>query len=352
MPEGAIFFSTGDMFRNSFLYQREGLGRRRDVSFVDQDLMVLPWYVGQLRRRGTLRLPETMVAVTGEAGTGSGAWLDWNADAGTPRAGRPCVAVKLVDDSYRDRYRLEPMGFWSRVVARRAPVDLERWHREFSGIARQWTLVSMRRRYPPASWEATDAVFYPFACGQLLGLGDLVSILRPEAPRSDTLPALREAAGWRGERAAELLAHRADFLAQMLGDSLVALGARTDSIVGVRAMDHARAALSLDAGNAQALETLASLLARGGERLAELEARQRLVDLTPGDYTRVVAYLRLALEIHRTLDGGADLLQRAEAARDRFVRLLGIAQRLDPRSPFAAVRERWSRPLAEIPDLR
>lgn len=352
MPSRAIFFSTGDMFRNSFLYQRECLGHRRDVSLVDEDLMVLPWYVGQLRRRGTLRLPEGMTATVADSSTGSRAWIDFNADAGDTRPGRPAVAVKLVDDTSLDRYRLEARGLWSRVVPRRAPVDLVRWEREYSAIARQWTVRSLERRYPDASWEASDEVFYPFALGELLGLRDLVGIVRPALADDDTIPALRDTERWPGKLRADLAAYRADFLCQSLQDAQVGLDAAADSAVAARAMSLARNALDLDPSNDQALRSLILLLSRRGERREELQLRERLLDLRPGDFEQITAYLRLAVAELRSSPSRAELAARAESVRGRFLRLLEIANRIAPDPQFVALREHWSMPLDEIPELR
>src|SRR6185369_12367058 len=104
VPEHARYFASGDLFHNSVLYAQHGLHRRRDVSVIEQDLVAFPWYARQLRRRGTLRLPERSSVDS----TTSATWLELNAGDG-----RPAAAVKFIDDTYRARWELVPRGIVS-----------------------------------------------------------------------------------------------------------------------------------------------------------------------------------------------------------------------------------------------
>jgi len=348
MPRRAVFLNTGEIFGNSFYYQQWCLGRRPDVTMVDQDLLFLPWYADELRRRGQVVVPR-------EGATSSRAWLDQYV-GGPPAEARPVLAVKLLDPTYQGSYRLEPHGIWSVARLRSEPTDFAEWEREYAQVAQSWEPRSISREYDNTSWEASEGAFYTYALGQLEGLRDAVGIVSRTPVSFARVPALDQAEAWSGRRRADLLGFRADFLRQCLADSLLGSDPEIARQAAHKAMEAARASLSLDGGNVQGLHAAASLMPMQPELAdasEELRLRQRLVDQRPGDFSELIPYFRLAIRLQKTAGAAnASTEARAQEVQARLVRLLGICSKLDPDPTLDRARSYWSQPLEEIAELR
>ncbi len=349
MPARAIFLSNGDLFRNSFFYQQTCLGRRPDITLVEQSMMAASWYVRQLRRRRALALPETMTMYTAEPNTQSKAWLDLNLKPATDSLRRPIVAVSLIDGSYASDYRLLSVGLWSEVVRKNESVDVFEWANRSLGAARRWAVASLARDYPETSWEGSEGIFYPYALGRLRALLDMASAADPARSDSAEVPALREAERWRGHRRAEYLAYQADFWQTCITDSLFASRQWPSSLLATRAMALAESSLAIDPANLQALQTIAALrstVARFRDPVEELRIRRRIVEGRPGDTAELVLYFRLVMSIMRdsALRDPA-LFDDAQVVRLRFVRLLEICMRCSNAPELAQLHQRWTMPL-------
>jgi len=354
MPSGAIVFSSGDLFRNSFHYQQVCLGRRRDLTLVDQPMMAAAWYVDQLRRRHALELPDRMTAYTGEPATRSRAWLDLNLGPAAAGARRRILAVQCIDDDYRSAYRLVPMGLWAEVRPGPERPDLGPWADAYSDVVRRWAIPSLDVDYPGTSWEASTGTSYTRALANLEALRDLVRALgRGSSPEP---PALAAAGRWRDLRRADYLANQAEFWLVCNVDSLVPPREDTDSLLATTALALARASLVLDPDNLHGLKVAAALMSavpRLDDPRAEAQIRRRIVLQRPGDLSELTAYLRAAARLMRDpAVRNEGLQEEAEAARRRFVGLLDLALKLGNDPDLERQRERWSAPLQGPDDPR
>lgn len=352
VPERALLFSNGDLQGNSVYYQQATLGHRRDVSLIDQPMMGAPWYVEQLRRRNVLALPAPSSPESAEALGRTRAWLDLCVPRPGAKSARPVVALQLMDDSYRDAYRMIPMGLWAAVVPRGERPDLRAWTRDFVSVVRRWQVRSLDGSYAPTSWEADAGVFYPYALGSLRALVDMAGLLGALDSSHVEVEALTIADRWQGTRRAEYLAQQADFWFQCLVDSLVPADARTADLLASRALALARASLSLDSTNVQALQTTAALVSsipslRDPE--LELSIRRRIARERPGDIGELAPYFQLALAMMKdpaTRD--PEILAQAEAVRRRFITVVGISRRISPDPMLATLEAQWSTPLPAL----
>ncbi len=356
MPPRSLFFATGDQFHNSVLYQLAALRVRRDVAMVEQDLLPFEWYVRQLRYRRVLRLPEAMTRLDGTPATASSAWLALNAetlDAGA----RPIVAVRFIDDSWRERYRLEPRGIVALLRHADTPRDLAAQARACANAARAWSLASVGDEPSSAGWEVTEDVFYAYALGQLQGMRDVLAFTDPASNDVTRVPALERASAWTGRLGAEFRAQRADLLREWIEGRLDSAQTRGPGVGAtlaplVRSADSlARAALAMDAGNSQALRTLAALMARQRRDRDEFEFRQRIVDRAPGDFAELEAYFGVALRAMRAAPADTAVTGRVTRTRARLMRLLVVCDRLDPNAGFQDVARRWAA-ATELPSAR
>ena len=349
MPQGSIFLNTGEIFTNSFLYQQHCLRQRRDVFMVNQDLLPLPWYAHQLRRRGKEALPAALGPPEGDAITTSRAWCDRFASS------IPLVLVKPMDDSFRAAFRLEGLGIWSSVKARSSPPDWPAWEKQYSDNLTSWRTESLARHYEVASWEASEGAFYAYALGQFLGLRDAVGIISRGAYRFDAVPALDRAASWSGSRRADLLGFEADFLRQCIDDSLFRSDQRVEQGAAARATELARGGLAIDSMNVQSLHAMAAILSmRQGpsDRLEELRIRRRLVDRRPGDFGELIPYFRLAIRLSREVPTASEGIQaNAHEVQLRLTSLLATCAKLDRDPVLERAREYWSQPLDQIQAL-
>src|SRR5262249_27820369 len=154
-------------------YQQLALGRRGDVRVVEQPMLSAAWYVEQLRRRGTVRLPEAMTVYSEDPRTHSRAWLDANAN--DPAGARPLVAVEFLDDDWKAAYRLLPMGLWSAVVPRSARAAPSAWADAWSENVRRWDVESLGRSYAASGWETSEGVWYTYTLARLRALRDIAA---------------------------------------------------------------------------------------------------------------------------------------------------------------------------------
>jgi hypothetical protein len=356
MPHDAVYFSTGDLFRGSMLYQQFGLARRADITVVDLDLLHTAWYFRQLQRRGDPPTPTASAPESNDPGSiPSRRWLELLLAYSADRPARPVTALRFSDRSFEDDYRLLPMSIWSRVIPRDSGVDPTAWASESADVVRQWDVRSLDHTYPEASWESAQQVFYSFALGQMRGLIEMSARVAPEAALP-AVPALAIANGWSGSRRAELLAYEAEFLRERVSDRVVPLATGEHEWLLARSMSLADSALALDGENVQALQTRAALLtddSRLRDPLRELQIRSRLVRLRPGDFSELVPYLRLALRLTKDpAHGDPSFAREAEAARARLLNLLEICARISPDPQWPRLRQEWSQPLELIPALR
>jgi hypothetical protein len=290
VPEHARYFASGDLFHNSVLYAQHGLHRRRDVSVIEQDLVAFPWYARQLRRRGTLRLPERS---SGDSTT-SATWLELNAGDG-----RPAAAVKFIDDTYRARWELVPRGIVSVAHSRAEAYDIAARERALTDVVRTFDLTSLERRYQPESWEISEGVFYAYAVGVLRGMRDVAGVT---GTKVDWTPvaAIAKANKWSGRLAAEYRAQRADFIRQSLEEPRLHLTPDMSRRLATVAVLAAESALEQDRRNLQALRTLAQL--KGRARRA-LESPRRAAPApanrgsAAGDIDELMPYFALAARI-------------------------------------------------------
>ena len=349
MPPGAIVLSRGDLIRNSVYYQQACLGRRPDLALVDQPMMAAPWYIEQLRRRHALRLPDSLIVMTGGAAGQSRVWLDLNLGTSTEPASRPVVAVQLMDDTYASAYRLRAMGLWAEARPKQERIDLRAWASTYTAVVRRWATTSLDRSYPESSWEASTGPLYTRALAYLEALRDIVDRLDPPARAWARTPALEAAERWQGRRRADYLAHQAQFWLMCNADSLTPPGQEVDSLLATRAMELAQASLALDPDNLQALRTIVALLStvpRMGDPRAEAQLRHRIVQQRPGDPAEVVPYFRVVADLmNDPATRDSRILEQAEADRRRFIRVLEIALKLGGDSALARLHDRWSAPL-------
>jgi hypothetical protein len=351
VPQDALFLSRGDLIHNSILYRQMCLRERTDVALVNQDALTqMSWYRAQQRRRGAVRTPET--SESGGQGMSSLTWLDWNADVSSSGKGRPVVAVSLMDDSYQARYRLLPKSIWSQALRLHQPVDLVAWRKESERIVGAWWIESLSADYPQASWEGSEQIFYDYAHGQLLALRDIQRLSGDGAVTP--VPALEVAARWRGRRAANLLAYRADLLRICSEDSTLSLSVSNRTRLVGLAFELAGSSLAIDSVNVQALQTRAAILASRSDPERELEVRRRLVALRPGDPSELVPYFRLVLNQsrHGAWPNHDRVLAEARQVHDRYRRLLDIAVQLNPAPVWREYRDHWRHSLEDIPELR
>jgi hypothetical protein len=345
MPEGALVLSDGDLFRNSFHYQQACLGRRPDLTLVEQNMMLLEWYVEQLRRRRALRLPEGMTALRGDAATGSRAWLDLNLDSPDTAANRPVAAVRLIDDTHAGTYRLVPMGLWHRVLPRAHPVDLASWAGTFSSTVRSWNLQSLGERHAATSWETSETIFYVYALAKLRAVREAAGASGGAGAAGGATPGIVDTLFTTGPRRADDLAYQAEFWWLALTDSLTAPARPPDSAWAGRAMALARSALAIEPENIQALQIVAALLhgvPRYRDPGAELAIRHRIVRLRPGDRAELVPYFDLVGRIPRDPTAAqTQMLRESERVHRRFLDLLGICMKLSSDPRLAALHAQW-----------
>lgn len=345
----ALLFSTGNLIRNSFYYQQLWLGRRPDVTLVEQPMMAAPWYVTQLRRRHALRLPDTMTVYVGATDTGSRAWLDSNLGRRSPEP-RPVAAIRFIDDSWAAAYRMRTMGIWSAVEPRASAVNLAAWCDSFSNTVREWRLPSLGREYGKTRWETTEGIFHPYALGRLKALRELLGEREPGGSPRAAVPALDVADGWRGLRRAEYLAYQADGWQSLVGDPLVPGGSDLESICTDRACALAESSLALEPENLQALQTLAALrhsVPRYRDPRAEAALRLRIVEQRPGDLAELEPYFELVVGIMRDpAPRDPTILDRAEAVRRRYLSLLELCPKVWNHGDLVRLQIRWSAPLA------
>ena len=344
MPQRSIFLSTGELFWNSLLYDQQVLGFRRDVSVVDQDLLVVDWYVNQVLRR--LQAPNAQPR-------SSLAWLDSYAGRSAVDP-RHVLMVQLLDGSYAPSYRLIPLGIWSIAMPRDQVVDVFQWERKYAAIVGPWKLESLDREYPPDSWEASEGAFYTYAIGQLEGLRDLAQVRAPGRAAFTSVAAIDHAERWTARRRADLLGFRSDFLRTCLSDSLVPLIDAEARKVASRAMVLADSSLAIDPANIQALHAKAALMSLRlelADSTAELAIRQRIVDQRPGDFGELIPYFRLALRLGAG-DRDGEIERRAEATHERLIGLLKTCAKIDRGREVAQSIAYWSQPLERIPSLR
>lgn len=343
MPEGAIVFTSGDLFSNSFAYQQIALRRRTDLEGVDQNKLAVAWYVAQLRRRGRVRLPEGMVRYTGDPAFGSKAWLDAN------RGNRSQLTVGFVDDTYRDGYRLLPRGLWSEVRPVSEPVAVGALADVCTEAVSGWATASIDGPYRETSWERSEGAFYTYALAQLAALRAMSHALDPSTPATPEPAALALAARWQGERRAAALAYQAETWRTGLADSLFPAGSRAESLAIARVRDLARASLAIDPDHLQALQTLVALMSEVpalGDASAELAMRREIVRQRPGIESELEPYVKLAMQAAGdSAAGHGPRLAEAEAARRRFVSLLDLCLRISDDAELVRLRGKWSAPL-------
>ena len=355
MPARAIVFTDGDMPSNSFLYQQVVLGHRPDLALVDQPMMTARWYIEQLRRRQVLQLPPGMSIYSKDLSTQGKVWIDLNGPGAAPPHSHPIVATQFIDDTFKEGYRLIPMGLWSAVRPKAERSDLRTWVGDYAAGVRQWELESLDRAYAPTSWETNAGAFYPYALGTLRALTELVRVVSPRDSVDLDVRAVAVAERWQGKRRAEYLAYQADLWRACVTDSLVRADANVQSLMVTRSMALARASLSLDPGNLQALQTTAALLSSvphlRDPRL-EVQIRHRIVLERPGDLGELIPYFQSVVAVMRdpALSDPA-LLDQAEDARRRFVRLVGLCQRIWSNPVLAQLHEQWSVPLKILAKL-
>ena len=348
MPENALAFTDGDMFRNSALFAQVDAGFRPDAHVVDPVLMAAPWYVSQLRRRHTMVLPDTMTVYSGAPGTDSKAWIDLNlGNTGTTeRDGRPVVAVRMNDESWRSSYQMVPMGLWSEAIRRGATPRFSDWCRRFSQVVAGWRLESIAQLHPPGSWEYSQSVFYRYGLACLQAVREMAAEYEPERATRDKVPALELAEHWQGADRADFLAYQGDLWKSCLEDSLVpgTAGARRRAFE--RAAELSEQALAADSTNVQALQTLAWSKAASGDVAAEVRLRHRIVRVHPGDTAELTAYFAsVARAREGRVAGYAEIWMDAERVRERAQHVVQAAEAhwFDPR--LARFRQQLSVPI-------
>lgn len=161
-----------------------------------------------------------------------------------------------------------------------------------------------------------------------------------------SVPALAMADRWSGSRRAAYLAYQASFWANGILTAQVPVRYGADSLLATHAMRLARESLELDPANVEALQTVAALMSAVPafqDPRAEAAIRERIVTLRPGDLNELVPWLRLVAALSASpASRDPGLIERAEAARRRFVGLLDLCLVLWPDPGLARLRQQWA----------
>jgi hypothetical protein len=142
-PPRAIVLGTGDHRLGAFLYARRALGLRPDVTYLDPNLALTPWYRAQLGRE----LGVTLIAPKdGHLSTPALA-------AQLLATGRPVLLANTFTDAIPRAFPTYPIGTLERIVATPAevpdPVTLEQMNRAaFAGMH------PSTEPPPPGTWGA------------------------------------------------------------------------------------------------------------------------------------------------------------------------------------------------------
>jgi hypothetical protein len=355
MPVGALAMVNGDLFRNAVQYQQVCLLNRPDVDVVLPNMMGARWYLSQLRRRGGIKLADTMTVYTGAQGTNVWSWFNLN--GGGESQGRPMTVIGgLPDDSWERDYRMRDMGIWSQVVRRHTSPkqNLAGWTDEYADVVSKWRVAALDTAYDQMSWEASESIMYRYALGHLQAACDIGAEFGRGRVRR--VPALAIASRWRGSWRADFLSYQADLWMSCWVDSLAGSSAEERLKIAERAVRLAREGLRFDTFNVQALQVLAWSYGSVRE-IADLDSevyvRHRIVALRPGSPEEMIPYCRsVGRLVHGARHWDPRILEVAEADRRQFSQVLSLAVQICPDVDLARFRDHWSSPFSGPDDPR
>lgn len=155
LPEGAVFFTLGDINTNAVRYVQQCEGYRTDVKVLDRSLMSYPWLKRiQLKHYPEIVLPGVAYNPTHPLGYNFKKLFDANYSKHKIYMTfiKQKGAMESGDKSHDDEYRLVPYGLSFKVERKSKPFDVDEYI-EYS----QSYLVNPDTAFPdpppPASWE-------------------------------------------------------------------------------------------------------------------------------------------------------------------------------------------------------
>jgi tetratricopeptide (TPR) repeat protein len=115
LPADALLFSRTDLVTNALAYAQHGLGQRRDVVVIDQEMLTYAWHAARMRRR------HPAINLPGERYDGRTVFNLDLIDANLPH--RPVYFFGFKEESFRAKYRDEPHGLVRQIVPAGAVTD-------------------------------------------------------------------------------------------------------------------------------------------------------------------------------------------------------------------------------------